>query len=234
MELNIGSTEKVNFSLFKRKFLFESGARGLVLEQADGVACLYATDSAHSKILCAMPMGRIREMKGANYYMFAPDEHKLLAAVGRALFVIDFTEQWASTNLENYRIYGSDNWGQDCQKTWQSSFMKLFGLPEVDAPMNTDAAEAFWCWFAENEAMIVEKLSGAGASQVIGLVDEKICPVFPYVPSEAVQFELGWNNNAGEFFLFYNENEKLRTDGERFAAMMPECLKTRWVVNVEA
>ena len=49
MELKIGSTEKVNFSLFKKRFLFESGDRGLVLEQADGVVCLYATDAAHEK-----------------------------------------------------------------------------------------------------------------------------------------------------------------------------------------
>ena len=52
--------------------------------------------------------------------------------------------------------------------------------------------------------------------------------------NKAVQFELGWNNNAGEFFFFYSENEKLHADGEIFAAMMPEHLKTRWVLKVEA
>lgn len=233
MELKIGSTEKVSFSLFKKRFLFESANRGLVLEQADGVVCLYATDAAHSKILCAMPMGRIRDMKGANYYIFAPDEDKLLAAVGRALFVVDFTEQWGAANLENYRIYGSDHWGQDCQKPWQGSFMKLFGLPDMDAAMDKAAAEAFWAWFGENEEKIIEKLSGAGASQVIEWVDEKICPIFPYVPADAVQFELGWNNGVGEFFFFHNGNERLGSDGETFASMMPEHMKTRWTVKVQ-
>ena len=234
MELKIGTTEKVNFSLFKKRFLFESGDRGLVLEQADGVVCLYATDAAHSKILCAMPMGQSRDMKKLNYYIFAPDEHKLLAAVGRALFVMDFSEKWAASNLENYKIYGSEHWGQECQRPWQGSYMKLFGLPDVDAPMDEAAAGHFWAWFREQEEKITEKLSGSGASEVIGWVDEKICPVFPYVPADAVQFELGFNNGVGEFFFFHNENEKLRIDGEAFAALLPEELKDRWTVKVQA
>ena len=234
MELKIGSTEKVNFSLFKKRFLFESGDRGLVLEQTDGVVCLYATDAAHSKILCAMPMGRIRDMKKLNYYIFAPDENKLLAAVGRALFVMDFSGKWAASNLENYKIYGSDHWGQDCQKSWQGSFMKLFGLPDHDAGMDKAAAESFWTWFVENEEKITGKLGGPEAREVVGWVDEKICPVFPYVPGDAVQFELGWNKGVGEFFFFHNENEKLRTDGETFANLMPEALKDRWTVKVQA
>ena len=86
MVLKIGSTEMVHFSLFKRRFLFESGDRGLVLEQADGTVCLYATDASHSNILCAMPLGRVRDMRKETYFLFAPDEDKLLAAVGQALF----------------------------------------------------------------------------------------------------------------------------------------------------
>lgn len=234
MELKIGGVEQVCFSLFKKRFLFESGDRGLVLEQADGVVCLYATDAAHSKILCAMPMGRVRDMKKLTYFVFAPDEHKLLAAVGRALFVMDFTEKWAASNLENYKIYGSDHWGQECQKDWQSNYMPLFGLPDEDAPMDEAAARNFWTWFAENEAKIIEKLSGSGAVEVIGWVDEKICPVFPYMPGDMVHFELGFNSGAGEFFFFHNDDEKLRADGEIFAAMLPEELKDRWTVKVQA
>lgn len=234
MELKIGSMQQVSFGLFKKRLLFESGDRGLVLEQADGVVCLYATDAAHGKILCAMPMGRIRDMKKLVYFVFAPDEHKLLAAVGRALFVVDFTEKWAASNLENYKIYGSDHWGQDCQKPWQGSYMALFGLPDEDAPMDEDAARDFWAWFAENEPKIIEKLSGTGAVEVIGWVDEKICPVFPYMSADMVHFELGFNNGLGEVFLFHNEDEKLRSDYETFANLLPEELKDRWTVKVQA
>ena len=232
MELKIGSTQMVHFSLFKKRFLFESGERGLVLEQADGVVCIYATDVQHSKILCAMPLGRIRDMKKMDYFLFNPDEHKLLAAVGRALFVIDFAEKWAASNLENYKIYGSDHWGQACQKPWQGSFMKLFGLPDETAPMDESAAQNFWVWFGENEEKITEKLSGKGAMEVIGWVDEKIGPVFPYMDVERIHFELGFNSGKGEIFLFHYDDAELRTDYGGFAAMMPEELKERWTVIV--
>lgn len=234
MELKIGSTEKVSFGLFKKRFLFESGHRGLVLEQADGVVCLYATDAAHGKILCAMPLGRVRDMKKANYYIFAPDENKLLCAVGRALFVMDFTEKWASSNLENYKIYGSDHWGQECQRPWQGSYMKFFGLPDEDAPMDEVAAGDFWAWFRENEEKITEKLSGSGAIEVVGWVDEQINPVFPYIAADEVYFELGFNNGVGEFFLFHHGYEKHRVDCETLAAMLPKELKDRWTVKVQA
>lgn len=232
MELKIGSTEKVSFGLFKKRFQFESEERGLVLEQADGVVCLYATDAAHGKIFCAMPLGRVRDMKKLNYYLFAPDKKKLLAAVGGALFVMDFEEKWAASNLENYRIYGSDHWGQDCQRDWEGSFMPLFGLPDTDAGMDMAAAEAFWRWFAEHGDQIARALQGSGAGEVVSWVDQRICPVFPYVSSDAVQFELGWNNGKGEFFFFHNGNEKLLADGKAFAAMMPESLKACWSVSV--
>ena len=234
MELKIGGMERVSFSLFKKRFLFESGDKGLVLEQADGVVCIYATDASHSKILCAMPLGRIRDMKKMTYFVFNPDENKLLIAVGRALFVMDFTEKWAAANLENYKIYGSDHWGQDCQKPWQGSYMKLFGLPDPDAPMDEAAARDFWAWFVENEQRIIEKLSGSGAMEVIGWVDEKICPVFPYVDGDMVHFELGFNNDRGEIFLFHNDDEDFRRDYAAFAAMLPEELKVRWTVTLRA
>ena len=233
MELKIGSTEMVRFSLFKKRFLFESGDRGLVLEQADGVVCIYATDASHSKILCAMPLGRVRDMKKMTYFVFNPDEKKLLAAVGRALFVMDFTEKWAAANLENYRIYGSDHWGQDCQRPWRGSFMTFFGLPDETAPMDEAAAQKFWAWFRENEPKIIEKLSGNGAIEVIGWMDEKICPVFPYMVTDDVHFELGFNNGEGEVFLFHHGDEKHRVDCENLAAMLPEELRGRWTVKVQ-
>lgn len=232
MELKTGSVEKVNFTLFKKRFLFESGSRGLVLEQADGGVCLYATDAAHGRIYCAMPLGSVRDMKKLNYYIFCPDENRLLAAVGGALFVMDFAENWAATNLEGYRIFGSEHWGQDCQHDWKAEYMPLFGLPNPEVGMDMAAATAFWNWFAENEEKITQTLSGNDAGEVVGWVDQRICPVFPYVPADAVQFEMGWNHGKGEIFFFHNGNEKLRADGQAFADMMPEEMKCRWSVTV--
>lgn len=232
MELKTGSVEKVTFTLLKKRFMFESGDRGLVLEQADGVVCLYATDAAHGKIYCAMPMGSARDMKRLNYYIFCPDERKLLAAVGGALFVLDYAERWAASNLGEYRIYGSEYWEENCQRDWKGEYLPLFGLPNPDAGMDMAAAKAFWRWFLENGGKIAETLGGSGAGEVVGWVDQRLCPVFPYVPADAVQFELGWNNGKGEFFFFHNGNEKLLADGGVFASLMPEEIKSRWSVMV--
>ena len=66
--------------------------------------------------------------------------------------------------------------------------------------------------------------------EVVSWVDEKICPVFPYMPGDMVHFELGFHKGAGEFFFFHNDEEKLRCDAEAFAAMLPEELRERWSV----
>ena len=109
-----------------------------------------------------------------------------------------------------------------------------FGLPDEDAPMDEAAAREFWAWFAENGDRIADRLRGPGAVEVVSWVDEKICPVFPYMDPEMVHFELGFNNGVGEFFFFHNVDEKLRADAEAFAAMLPEALKDRWTVKVQA
>lgn len=233
MELNIGTTQAVKFGLFKNCHKFEAGSRGLVLEKESGGICLYATDAAHENIYCAMPMGRSKDLKMLNFYIFNHDEQKLLCGVGRALFVMDFAEKWAATNVDGFHIFGSDHWGQSCQRVWQPEYMKLFGLPVEDAGMDMTAAEHFWQWFAENEQTITEKLGGKDAMEVVNLVDGQICPVFPYAPSQAIQFQLGWNDGAGEFFFFHSGHKKLMADGETFGRMMSEDLRSRWTFKLE-
>lgn len=228
MELSTGAMEAVKFSLFKNCHKFEAGDRGFVLEKADGAVCLYATDAAHERIYCAIPMGPYKNLKLFRFYIFCPDGQKLLCAVGRALFVVDFAEKWASTNVDNFQIFGSEYWGQNCQRPWERTFWKLFGLPEVDSGMDTAAAEAFWQWFAENEQAIIEKLSGPDSMEIVDLVDARITPVFPYLPGKDIQFQLGFNEGMGEFFFYHADHEKLRADGEVFGRMMPESLREHW------
>lgn len=233
MELKIGESQSVKFGLFKNRFLFESGDRGFVLEKDHGGICLYATDGAHENIFCAMPMGRIRELKLLPFHIHCYDHQKLLCAVGRALFVVDFAGKWAATNVDGFRVFGSDHWGESCQRLWEPEYVKLFGLPMEDMGLDTAAAERFWQWFAENEQTIAERLGSENAMEVVNLVDERICPVFPYAPREAVQFQLGWNEGAGEFFFFHSNHKKLMADGEAFGKMMPEDLQERWTFKLE-
>lgn len=233
MELKIGAVECVKLGLFKSCHKFEAGDRGFVLEKDHGAICLYATDAAHEKIYCAMPMGAYKDLKLFHFYIFCHDERKLLCGVGRALFVVDFAEKWASTNVENFHIFGSDHWGESCQRPWDRAFLKLFGIPDEDAGMDIAAAERFWQWFAENEETIAEKLGGQNAMEVVNMVDRRITSVFPYAPGEAIQFQLGWNEGRGEFFFYHAGHKKLMTDGEALGNMMPEDLKQRWSYKLE-
>ncbi len=233
MELKIGAVESVKFGLFKSRFQFEAGDRGFVLEKEQGAVCLYATDAAHEKIYCAMPMGAYKDLKLFTFYIFCHDESKLLCGVGRALFVVDFAEKWAATNVEGFHIFGSEHWGESCQRVWDRAYLKLFGIPDEEAGMDIAAAEGFWQWFAEQEQFITEKLGGENAMEVVELVDARITPIFPYAPAQAIQFQLGWNEGAGEFFFYHSGHKKLMADGETLGNMMPEALRERWAYKLQ-
>ena len=105
--------------------------------------------------------------------------------------------------------------------------MGLFSKKE----MNVAAAEAFWVWFAEQEAWILANL-GTNGMNVVWAIDARIKPVFPYFKKE-LEFQLGFNEGKGEFFFFHFGNKHLMRDGQMLAGMMPADLKTRWTVILE-
>ncbi len=110
----------------------------------------------------------------------------------------------------------------------------MFGF--VKKEMNTAAAQAFWVWFAEKESWIVDNIDQsnpqADSIAVIEAIDEKLKPVFPYFLKE-LEFQLGYNQEQGEFFFFHMGNRNLIRDGKTFSAMMPEALRPRWAFLLE-
>ena len=110
----VGEAVKVKFSIFKNRFAFECGSHGVTLEKIGGGICLYATDSSHEEIYCAMPLGLERDFKDSAYYIYAPNDHQMLLRVHKAVMLVDFEGKWCSTNVKDFRVYGSKLWGQDC------------------------------------------------------------------------------------------------------------------------
>lgn len=98
--------------------------------------------------------------------------------------------------------------------------------------MNVKAAEAFWSWFAENEEWIITTSKTDGMKVVLA-VDEKIKPVFSYFKKE-LEFQLGFNDEKGEFFFFHLGNKNLFRDGKTLGEMMPAELKKRWTYVLES
>ncbi len=106
--------------------------------------------------------------------------------------------------------------------------MFLFGKKGMDKA----AAEAFWVWFEEQEAWIIECLDKRD-SAFIWAIDEKLKPVFPYFKKE-LEFQLGYNNGVGEFFFFHFGKKDLMRDANALADRMPSSLKERWRFISEA
>ncbi len=98
--------------------------------------------------------------------------------------------------------------------------------------MNKDAAKAFWEWFEEEEAWIIDCIS-KNDSSVIWAVDEKLKLAFPYFRDE-LEFQLGFNGGCGEFFFFHDYKRELILDSEKFGELMTQEIASRWNYIVEA
>lgn len=78
--------------------------------------------------------------------------------------------------------------------------------------MNEDAAKSFWLWFEEQEDWIINCIVNHD-SAFVWAIDERLKPVFPYFKGE-LEFQLGYNNEVGEFFFFHFGEEQLIRDGD--------------------
>lgn len=106
----------------------------------------------------------------------------------------------------------------------------MFGL-FVKKVMNEEAAKDFWEWFAEKEEWIINCISNHD-SAFVWAIDERLKPVFPYFKGE-LEFQLGYNNGAGEFFFFHFGKKELARDGEALGKMMPPEIAKKWQLILE-
>ncbi len=97
--------------------------------------------------------------------------------------------------------------------------------------INEEAAKAFWVWFEEQEAWIIDCISKSDAA-FVWAIDKKLKAVFPYFKDE-LEFQLGFNNNAGEFYFFHLGNKELIRDAQTLDAMMPAVLAEKWQFIIE-
>ena len=92
--------------------------------------------------------------------------------------------------------------------------------------MNEDAAKSFWSWFEEKEEWIINCIANHD-SAFVWAIDERLKPVFPYFKGE-LEFQLGYNNEVGEFFFFHFGKKELIRDGETRGKLMPAEIAKRW------
>lgn len=97
--------------------------------------------------------------------------------------------------------------------------------------MNEEAAKAFWVWFEAQEKWIIDCITKSD-SAFIWEIDKRLKPVFPYFKGE-LEFQLGYNDQKGEFFFFHFGKKELMRDGETLGKMMPPILADSWTFILE-
>ena len=128
--MQAGETIKFKLSRFKMKYEYECGEHGIVLEKIGGGLCLYVTDATHEDIHFVAPLGVDRDFKDTNFYIYSIDENRMFFRVRRAVLYIDFANKWCATNVENFRVIGSTEWGQNCLVPWKDDYTKLYNQVE--------------------------------------------------------------------------------------------------------
>lgn len=104
----------------------------------------------------------------------------------------------------------------------------LFSKKSIDE----EAAKMFWAWFEEQESWIIDCIARTD-SAFVWAIDERLKPVFPYFKGE-LEFQLGYNNQEGEFFFFHLGKKELMRDGEALGKMMPPAIAKNWKFIIEA
>jgi hypothetical protein len=128
--VQIGEAIKIKFNRFKRKYEYQIGEHGIVLERISGGICLYVTDASHDTIHCIAPLGNESDFKDTNFYLYSIDENRMFFRVRRALLYINFETKHCSSNVENFRVIGSPEWGQVCTSPWKDSYTRLYNSAE--------------------------------------------------------------------------------------------------------
>lgn len=98
--------------------------------------------------------------------------------------------------------------------------------------MNEEAAKAFWVWFEEQQAWIIDCIV-KNDDAFIWAIDERLKPVFPYFKKE-LEFQLGYNDGIGEFFFFHFDKKELVRDAEALGKMMPSAVAKNWRFILES
>lgn len=118
------TTFECQFTLLGKKVqMFHAGDMGIVIEKEPDVVCVYATDAVNSHILCAVPLGSPKALKGTTYRIAFFGDGVATVSVGSGILYFDFGAKKFAGNLP-FHAFGSEDWGQDVSMPWQGEYAK--------------------------------------------------------------------------------------------------------------
>lgn len=235
MELKIGESRTFKLPFILKAVDMTCEGNGLRLERRGNAAYLNVNNGNRRTVYAAISLGPIKELNAVGFTVKAHSKTRMLFSVGAVKFVIDYAAKKASTNLLGLRIAGSKEWGEHVQLPWRSEYLPLFGLPMPPEEMDRNTASLFWQWFHVNETDIIKMLNGGKkeSKSILRQIDLWLCPVFPYVKSSRIDFDLRCKDEELTFIFYHGGDEKLKEDAARFAEMMPEALAKQWDFVIE-
>lgn len=234
MELKIGESKTVKLPFWLKGVDIRCENNGLTLLRQGQIAVLNVTDRKFRETFAAVRLGYVSDLNQYGMTVKAQSRTRMIVSVGAVKIVVDYAAKKAAANVLGMVFYGSAQWGEQVQIPWQADFMPLFGLPQPSEELDRNTAEVFWKWFHGSEADIVRLLNGTGkeSKMVFRQVNLWLVPVFPYIKSKWIDFDLRCKGEEKTFFIYHKGNERLKADAEEFAAMMPEGLAIGWKVVV--
>lgn len=235
MNLKIGESKTFKLPIWLKAVDILCEGNGLRLERKGQNAVLNVNNGSRRTVYAGVPLGRIKELNEFGFKVKAHSKNRMLFSVGKVLFVIDYGSKKMATNLIGLRFYGSKEWGENVQIPWRGDFMPLFDLPVPPPVMDKTAAELFWRWFHSGESAIVTMMEKGKkeAKSVCQQINLWLCPIFPYLNTAKIEFELKCSDKGHSFTIHHSGDEQLGEDLVALGEMMPEGLGKMWKFTVE-
>ena len=124
--MKLDEAVNVRLGYYKRAYMFECGVGGAVVDRLDRQLCIYATDTEHTVIYCALVFEDMRKIAGSSGAQASYRDGKILLEFSKGMVVIDFEKKQCSCSLTDVRAYGSDEWGDRVFTEWDPGFNALF------------------------------------------------------------------------------------------------------------
>lgn len=235
MNLNIGESKTFKLPIWLKAVDVVHEKNGLRVERKNGGAILYVTNGSRFTTYAGIPLGPIKDLNAVGFTAKVHSKTRMLFNIGAVRFVIDFAAKKVSTNLVGLRVGGSKEWGDHVQAPWRAEYQTLFGLPMPPMEMDKATAKLFWQWFNVNEADIIKMINGDKKQNksIFQQIDLWLCPVFPYVRSSLVDFDVKCGDGDNTFIFRTGGHEQLLADAQAFCDEMPDNMAKRWNFIVE-
>lgn len=233
--MEIGEIKKFKMPITRRSMKFVCGDNALMLENQWGTWHLMAKDAKCKTLYCDIPLGDAKILRNVEYGIYAHSKGKMLATVGKIMYVFDFAGRKAATNLLGIRIFGSQAWGENVQHPWRAEYLGLFGLEVPELKFDPIAGELFWKGFSESEQAIISMIrEGKDRAKVLRQqLWIWMCPAFPYEKCGNIRFQISCTATENEFVFHHLNKPQLMEDAVTFKGMMPDYIAERWNFIIE-